>query len=318
VIIDWHTHVFPLSETSKPMWNGRCQMTIDTVLAAQERTRIDVSVISNPLHYLRRATGDEALIAIRESNRYLAEIQHAQPGRIIAFASTLPCGGDAFLKELERAVTRDKLKGVFINSSHQGAYPDDEEAAPFFELVTNLDIPVFMHPPPVGFGEERMARFRLASSVGRPFDTCLALARLILFGVLERFPGLKLVVSHLGGGICEVLGRLDYNFELQDEGFYVRDIDSERMLIHRPPSHYLKKVYFDTVSYHLPALQCALDTMGADHMLFGTDAPPLTPLKERGLALIDDLELGESDKIKVLYGNAARLLSQAAPVIPLR
>ena len=309
MIIDWHTHVFPVSETSKPMWKGRCQMTIDNVLAAQERTRIDVSVISNPLHYLRRSTHEEALIAIRESNRYLAEIQHAQPGHIVAFASALPCGGDAHLQELERAVTQDGLRGVFINSSHQGAYPDDDEATPFFELVTNLGIPVFMHPPPVGFGEERMERFRLASSVGRPFDTCLALARLILFGVLQRFPGLELVVSHLGGGICEVVGRLDYNFELQDEGFYVRDVDRERMLIDHPPSHYLRRVYFDTVSYHLPALRCALDTMGADHMLFGTDAPPLTPLKERGLALIDELELGESDKRKVLFENAARLLS---------
>ena len=308
MIIDWHTHVLPLTESSRPMWKGRCQMTIDNVLAAQERTRIDVSVISNPLHYLRRATLDAALADIGESNRYLAEIQAKDPDRIVAFASTLPGGGDAFLQELERAVTRDKLAGVFINSSHQGTYPDDAEALPFFELVTRLDIPVFMHPPPVGFGEERMARFRLASSIGRPFDTCLSLARLILFGVLARFPTLKLVVSHLGGGICEVLGRLDYNFELQDEGFYVRDADSEQMLIEHPPSHYLKKVYFDTVSYHLPALQCALDTMGADHMLFGTDAPPLTPLKERGLALIDELALGESDKTKVLSGNALRLL----------
>jgi aminocarboxymuconate-semialdehyde decarboxylase len=309
VIIDWHTHVLPATEASKPMWNGRCQMTIDNVLAAQERARIDFSVISNPLHYLRRATADEALAAIRESNRYLAEIQHKQPARIAAFASTLPCGGDAFLRELERAVSRDQLRGVFINSSHQGAYPDDQEASAFFELVTSLDIPVFMHPPAVGFGEERMGRFRLASSVGRPFDTCLALARLILFGVLQRFPTLKLVVSHLGGGICEVLGRLDYNFELQGEGFYVREVDSEQMLIEHPPSHYLKTIYFDTVSYHLPALRCAFDTMGADRMLFGTDAPPLTPLKQRGLALIDDLELSESDKMKVLSGNAARLLS---------
>ena len=86
------------------MWKGRCQMTLDNVLAAQERTRIDVSVISNPLHYLRRSTHEEALIAIRESNRYLAEIQHAQPGHIVAFASALPCGGDAHLQELERAV----------------------------------------------------------------------------------------------------------------------------------------------------------------------------------------------------------------------
>lgn len=309
MIIDWHTHVFPPSETSKPMWKGRCQMTIDNVLAAQDHTGIDISVVSNPLHYLRRATRDEALAAIRESNRYLAEIQHAQSGGIIAFASTVPGGGDAYLKELERAVTQDGLKGVFINSSHQGAYPDDAEARPFFDLVTRLNIPVFMHPPPVGFGEERMAQFRLASSVGRPFDTCLALARLILYGVLRQFPTLKLVVSHLGGGICEVLGRLDYNFELQDEGFYVRDIDNERMLIDRPPSHYLKAIYLDTVSYHLPALRCAIETMGVDHMLFGTDAPPLTPLKRQGLDIIEGLNLDASDKAKVLSGNAERLLS---------
>ncbi len=295
------------------MWKGRCQMTIDNVLAAQERARIDVSVISNPLHYLRRATREEALDAIRESNRYLAEIQHAQPSRIIAFASTVPGGGDAYLAELERAVTTDKLKGVFINSSHQGAYPDDVEARPFFELVTGLDIPVFMHHPAVGFGEERMAQFRLASSVGRPFDTCLALARLILFGVLQQFPTLKLIASHLGGGICEVLGRLDYNFELQDEGFYVRDADTEPLLIDQPPSHYLKSIYLDTVSYHLPALRCALDTVGADHLVFGTDAPPLTPLKQRGLALIDGLDLTEIDKTKVLSGNAERLLGGGGP-----
>jgi aminocarboxymuconate-semialdehyde decarboxylase len=309
VIIDWHTHVLPPAEAAKPMWQGRCPMTLDNVLGAQERARIDRSVISSPLHHLHRSAPDAALIAVRESNRYLAQAQAAQPGRIIAFASTLPCGGDAFLQELERAVTRDRLRGVFISSSHQGAYPDDAAAAPFFELASSLGIPVFMHPPAVGFGEERMDRFRLASSVGRPFDICLALARLILFGVLERFPRLKLVVSHLGGGICEVLGRLDYNFELQAQGFYVREADSEPMLIRHPPSHYLKQIHFDTVSYHLPALRCALDTMGADRLLFGTDAPPLTPLKTRGLALIDELELDASDKTKVLSGNALRLLS---------
>lgn len=284
-------------------------MTVENVLAAQASTGIDVSVISNPLHYLRRATPNETLAAISESNRYLAEAQSRHQGKLIAFASTVPCAGDDYLRELERAVTKDGLRGVFINSSHQGAYPDDAEARPFFDLVTRLDIPVFMHPPPVGFGEERMAQFRLASSVGRPFDTCLALARLILYGVLQQFPTLKLVASHLGGGICEVLGRLDYNFELQKEGFYVREADSEEMLIDHPPSHYLKSIYLDTVSYHAPALRCALDTMGADHMLFGTDAPPLTPLKQQGLDLIDSLDLDHEQRRKVLRDNAARLLS---------
>ena len=105
-----------------------------------------------------------------------------------------------------------------------------------------------------------------------------------------------------------MLGRLDYNYELQAQGFYTRDEDREPMRISRPPSHYLKSIYFDSVSYHLPALKCALDTIGADRMLFGTDAPPLTPLKQRGLDLIDGLCLGADDKAKVLGGNARRLL----------
>jgi predicted TIM-barrel fold metal-dependent hydrolase len=308
VIIDWHTHVYPPTEAAKPVWQGRCPMTIDNVLTAQERAGIDASMISNAMHAIRRASPSDALAFIGESNRHLAELQDRHSGRIYGFASAIPGGGDEHLRELERAVARDGLKGVLINSSHQGAYPDDDDARPFFELVTKLDIPVMLHPPPIGFGEERMRQFRLASSVGRPFDNCLALARLILYGVLDEFPQLELVASHLGGGICEMLGRLDYNYELQAQGFYTRDEDREPMRISRPPSHYLKSIYFDSVSYHLPALKCALDTIGADRMLFGTDAPPLTPLKQRGLDLIDGLDLGTDAKAKVLGGNARRLL----------
>ena len=105
-----------------------------------------------------------------------------------------------------------------------------------------------------------------------------------------------------------MIGRLDYNFELQEQGFYTRGEDSEKMLIPHAPSYYLKRIYFDSVSYHLPALQCALETIGIDNVLFGTDAPPLTPLKQRGLDLINDLGLPAADKAKVLAGNAQRLL----------
>ncbi len=308
MIIDWHTHIYPLSESSKPVWKGRCPMTIETVLEAQERAGIDMTVISNPLHYLRKATREDALDSIRQSNRYLAELQDKHAGKIVALAASVPGGGDDYLKELERAVSEDGLKGVFVNSSHQGAYPDDPEARGFFALATQLDIPVVIHPPSVAFGEERMKEFRLASSVGRPFDSSLALARMILYGVFEQFPTLKVVATHLGGGISEIVGRLDYNYALQAEGFYTREADSEKMLISRPPSDYLKMIYLDSVSYHLPALKCGLETVGINRMIFGTDAPPLTPLKQRGLDLVRSLNLPPADMEKILSGNAKRLL----------
>lgn len=311
LIIDWHTHLIPPEDSGRPEWNGRCQMTIERVLEAQDAAGIDVTVASNTHHGLQRRPAEDALEIIRQSNRYLAEVQDRHNGRIYGLAGTLPGGGDDYLKELERAVTEDGLKGVLVASSHRGVYLDDPEVRPFFELVTALDIPVMVHPPTVGFGEERMKEFRLASSVGRPFDSCLALARLILYGVLEAFPTVKIVATHLGGGITEVIGRLDYNYAFQTDGFYARPGDVAPMLIDRPPSEYLKRIYLDSVCYHLPAAKCALETMGADHFLFGTDAPPLTPLKRQGLELVGKLPLSEDEREKVLSGNARKLLKLA-------
>jgi aminocarboxymuconate-semialdehyde decarboxylase len=308
MIIDWHTHLIPPLESGKPAWNGRCQMVIENILGAQEQAGIDITVASNTTHYLQRRSPPDALEALRQSNRYLAEIQDRYNGRIYGLASILPGGGEKHLRELERAITEDGLKGVLVTSSFKGVYLDDPEVRPFFDLAARLDIPVMIHPPTVGFGEERMREFRLASSVGRPFDSCLALSRLILYGVLEAFPTLKIVATHLGGGITEVIGRLDYNYALQTEGFYARDEDIAPMLIKRRPSEYLKNIYLDSVCYHLPAAKCAIETVGVDHFVFGTDAPPLTPLKQLGLDMIYQLPLDAAGRDKVLAGNARKLL----------
>ena len=150
---------------------------------------------------------------------------------------------------------------MFINSSHKGHYPDDDEARPFWELVQDLDVPVMIHPPHIGFGEERMLEYRLASSIGRPFDLCLALGRLIVRGILEDFPRVKIVASHGGGGICETISRMDYAYELGDEAFFLGSY--KPMKIKHKPSHYLKKMHLDTVTYNPPAVRMVLDWIGA-------------------------------------------------------
>jgi aminocarboxymuconate-semialdehyde decarboxylase len=264
-------------------------------------------VISNSGHYLKEYSRDEALPAIREANQYLAALRDNNKDRVVALAVAIPGGGDAHLRELERAVKEDDLRGVLISSSHRRAYPDDDDARAFFRLACDLDIPVFMHPPSVGFGEERMKEFRLASSVGRPFDSCLALARLIVRGVFEELPRLKFVASHLGGGICEIIGRMDYAYELRDNPLILGPYGPPNYIT-RKPSEYLRTIYFDTVSYHAPAVECAIKTVGADRLIFGTDSPMMLALKKRGRDLIDQIELNPADKAKVLGGTARMLL----------
>ena len=239
MIIDWHAHVYPPELARERRWGGTTPLTIENLLEAHEKAGIDRCVVSNTIHYLKEKTNDESLAFLRRWNEYAAEIQQKYQDRIIVFTSTLPCGGAPFVKELERAIVDLGLHGVLINSSHQRAYPDDDEAKRFFEIVTSLKIPVMMHAPSVGFGEERMRDYRLASSVGRPFDECLTIARMIVRGVFERHTDMKFVGCHLGGGICDVIGRMDYAYELGDLASGLGSY--EPMLITKRPSEYLKR-----------------------------------------------------------------------------
>ncbi|MDH3445388.1 MAG: amidohydrolase, partial [Deltaproteobacteria bacterium] len=273
MIIDWHAHVYPPEMARERRWGGVSPLTIDNLLEAHENAGIDRCVVSNTIHYLKNKTHEESLAFLRRWNDYGAEIQQKYKDRIVVFTSTIPCGGEPFLKELERAISQNGLQGVLINSSHQGAYPDDDEAKSFFEMVVALGIPTMMHAPSVGFGEERMRDYRLASSVGRPFDECLSIARMIVRGVFEKYPGMKFVGCHLGGGISEIIGRMDYAYELGDKASGLGGY--EPLLITKKPSEYLREISLDTVCYHPPALTCAYQTVGAKQLLFGSDAPPL-------------------------------------------
>src|SRR5262249_4152602 len=141
-----------------------------------------------------------------------------------------------------------------------------------------------IHPPHLGFGEEPMKEYRPPTCIGRPFDLCLALGRIIVRGVLEDFPKLKIVASHGGGGICETVSRMDYAYELQDEAFFLGPYAPIR--IKHQPSHYLKKIYLDTVTYNAPLARMVLDWLGADRAVYGRDAPPRASLKPRAIKLI--------------------------------
>jgi aminocarboxymuconate-semialdehyde decarboxylase len=311
VLVNWHAHAEPPEQVTAVPWHGRATATIEILLRIHEAAGFDLAVVSNPVHYVKGMSLAEALPVIQRANEFAAEVQQKYPDRTVGFATLIPGGGDAYLKELERCIREYGLRGVLVNSSHNGAYPDEDAARPFFELVTQLDVPVMVHAPAWSFGEDCMRMYRLTSSVGRAADECLSLARMIVRGVWEQFPSLKLVGAHLGGGICEVIGRMNYAYELQEEAYFLGPY--EPMLIKHEPLHYLKMMYLDTVSYHEPALMAALNTVGADHMVLGADAPPLNPLPPRALKLVQGLDLPQADKDGILGLNALKLLKLSVP-----
>ena len=145
MILDFHTHVQTPEQQAAPFWQGRCPMTIENVLEAQKEAGVDATLVSQPIHELRHMDRDQMLDTVKKVNRYIASLQNKYP-TIYGIGTTVPHGDDAFLREWERAVKEDGLRGAWILSSLPGHYPDDDDCLPFFQLATELDVPA-CHPP---------------------------------------------------------------------------------------------------------------------------------------------------------------------------
>lgn len=301
MIIDCHAHLVPQGWYHPK--SPRAIFDIDGLLEEQQRAGVDLTIFGN--NWIRTPSGKDPFDIVAEFNEFAAETTRRYPDHLLGLACAVPFGDKRFLDETERAVREYGLKGIMINSSVAGEYLDSANAAPFFELVTDLGAPLFVHPPRVTIGAERMEIFRLPEMVGRPFDTTLSLSRFILTGGFERFPELVMICSHVGGALPMLPGRLDFGYELRkDDSFGPWEPD----VLPRAPSTYIEQLYFDTVSLHAPAVLCAVETAGADHVLFGSDFPPVPIPLERSVNAVRDVRLSDADKQKILGGNAVRLL----------
>jgi aminocarboxymuconate-semialdehyde decarboxylase len=304
MIIDFHSHLNP-KEWS--FWGRKhpSMFDVEGLIEAQEQAGIDISVTSNPLFGKPPELNLTSLDALKIYHDFAAEIAAKFPGRIVPMACAVPFEDGEFIKETERALDECGCKGVLINSSVQGEYLDSGKAHPFFELVTARDFVVFVHPPFETVGSEKMEKHRLVEMVGRPFDTTLSIARFILDGGFARFPRLKLVLAHVGGAITMLPGRLNHGYELRHIPHFG---PWEPDILEHPPSFYIKKLYVDTMGFHPPAVLCALATLGANHVLLGSDFPPVCVPLKRSVDLVENLPLSPKDKTAILGGNAARLL----------
>jgi aminocarboxymuconate-semialdehyde decarboxylase len=303
-VIDCHCHLGP-GEWQVPS-SPATMFDVDALLRRQDQAGVDLSVFGN--NWIRTPEWVSALEVMRRYNEFAAELTARRPDRLLGLASAVPFDGDEMLRETERAIRQLGLKGIMVNSSVAGEYLDSPRAEPFFELVVKLGVPVFIHPPRVTIGFEKMEIFRLPEMVGRPFDTSLSLARFILLGGFERFPTLELVCAHMGGAISLLPGRLDFGHELREDASFG---PWEPDVLKAPPSDYIARLYVDSMGFHAPAVLCCVGTVGVDHVVMGSDFPPVDVPLERTVDLVRNLPLSVSDRAAILGGNAARLLKLA-------
>jgi len=304
MIIDCHSHLMPQSwhHPKSPPW----MFDLPRLFDEQDKAGVDMTVFGN--NWIRSPQGYDPLKVVREFNRHAAELTAKYPKRLLGLACSVPYDNDKILKETEQAVREYKLKGIMINSSTDGEYLDSPRATPFFELVSELNVPLFVHPPKFTIGNEKMEMFRLPEMLGRPFDTTLSLTRFIFTGGFEKHPKLKMVLAHVGGALPMLPGRYGFGYELRkDDSFGPWEPD----VMTRPPASYMKQLFYDTVCYHPPAVQCAIDTAGVDQVVFGSDTPPVPIALIRAVDTVKQLKISDEDKQKILGGNAAKLLGLA-------
>ena len=248
---------------------------------------------------------EEPAVAVRLArlvNDAFARVVANKKGRFAALATLPLCDPAASVAELRRAMEQLQLPGAMLFSNINGVALSDARFWKLYELANEKGAVLHIHPTnPVGV--EAMLDYWLMPLVGFLMDTTLAAASLVFSGVPERFPHIRWVLSHLGGAIPYLAERLDRGYEA---------FAGCRKNINQPPSTYLKRFYFDTVNFDPRAIDLAIGFAGAGHILAGSDYPHQIGSIPKMLESLRSIRVPESDRKKILGGNAAQLLGAKA------
>jgi predicted TIM-barrel fold metal-dependent hydrolase len=249
----------------------------------------------------------------RMANDEMAELISKYPDRFAAAVACMPMNDvDAALKEAERAIEELRFRGVEIFTDINGGPVDAPEIMPLYEMMESYDLPVILHPrrtdkTPDYVGED-ISKYLVYTNFGWPYATSVAMAR-IAFGVFVRYPDLKVLTHHAGGMIPFFHRRVEFSWDLHETRMGYR-FDGQPLT--KRPIEYYRMFYCDTVLQgNTPALMCAYEFFGEDHMLFGTDAPYDNRMGERvyreTIDAVEKMDISERARRKIFSENAKRI-----------
>ncbi|MEI9479419.1 MAG: amidohydrolase family protein [Deltaproteobacteria bacterium] len=329
MMIDVYTHILPpkyLEERNKragagfksqyakyPIANpGLTDLNIRFRIMDKFKDLVHVLTIAGP-NVESITSPKDAVELAKIANDEMAELVLKYPDRFVGAVACLPMNDvDAALKEADRTINELKFRGIEIFTDINGKPVDSPEFWPFYEKMEAYNLPVLLHPrrenTRADYAGEPSSKYLIYTNFGWPYESSVAMARLAFSGVFEKYPNLKVLTHHAGGMVPFFAKRvqLSHDFNRMRMG-YTYDPP-----ITKAPLDYYRLFYCDTaIQGNAPALMCAYDFFGADHMLFGTDMPYDNQLGERAtretIDAILEMTLPEIDRKKIFEDNARKL-----------
>jgi aminocarboxymuconate-semialdehyde decarboxylase len=309
-IVDFHSHhvgpSFTLTTLAgvapalRPFWEGVNRLLADpaALIASLETSGIAARVINTPLQFLHDADGNVPPGTVPRINDAVAELVRRHPGRLYGLATIDAFSGEAGARELTRAVKELGLRGAFVECAKGDLLPDAEAARPTLAAAAALGVPVFLHPVADPQLYRRFKRYgALGMRLTRSTINSAALFALLESGTFEEIPRLRVVVTMLALGGLLLAGGVGDGARLRRDA----------------PALARRHVYVDTMGLHPVAIRGAVDLLGADHVLMGTDWPVAVEASapERLQAALAGCGLDPAGQQMVASGNTLRLLGVA-------
>lgn len=302
-VVDAHAHVIVPGLGAEVHWDERGQVVelggkairaavrefvdLDRILEEQDRSGVDRIVLCPWVNLVGKETARQ--------NEGLA----ALVGERVFALGTVDLGRPEELVELMRD---GRLSGVEVTASVDGDYLGHDRFADFWAAAEETRALVFVHPTTRGFGIEALNDYYLWNTAGNPLETTITAAHMVMAGVLERHPDLRVLLAHAGGAILALRGRLRHSHTFQPDA---------RARLAESPVDSVRRFYLDTVAHDETLLRAAIEFAGAERVLLGSDYPfdmglerPAEPVRALGLAA--------DDEALILGGNALKLLQERA------
>ena len=275
-----------------------------------------VSLASTPPELLADAEHSHELASV--ANDGLAELAAKYPDRFPGFIASLPMNNPgACVREIDRAVMQLGATGVQIFTNVNGRPLDEPDFLPIFEKMAQLNLPIWLHPMrganSPDYLTEQKSKYEIWWVFGWPYETAVAMTRILFAGYFDRFPNLKIITHHAGGLVPPLSGRTGPGLDQLGARTDDEDLTVYTRRLQRRPQEYYKMFYADTATFGSKhGLECGLAYFGADHMLFASDMP-FDPEKGTGytretIRCLEEMDITAEDRKKIYEGNARQML----------